>query len=38
MQHAIDIILDRAAGMSLEELTADRMLYGGTTFGKAARV
>ena len=28
---AIDIILDRAAGMTLEELTADRMLYGGIT-------
>ena len=29
---AIDIILDRAAGMSLEELTADRMLYGGIVY------
>ena len=29
---AIDIILDRAEGMTLEELIADRMLYGGIVY------
>ena len=29
---AIDIILERAEKMTLEELTADKMLYGGIVY------